>query len=206
MLRRLAPASIAGRLASSAAAARCLSAGQVAPRSSFDRLRMRLEPYGDAIVTFGSIALVTAYAMEDVLHLRAAAVCGTASFALFYLTRNPVMRTPLLWGCVNLSINAIMISRIMAERRPVTFTEEELDVYEEHFMPFGCSARSFKAFWAAGKRAKFRAGEVIQPEAVPLTSLSLVVFGRVERSAGGEPIPALHSFPGARVENAFGDA
>ena len=35
--------------------------------SMSEQLRASLHPYGDAIVTFGSLSLVTAYAMEDVL-------------------------------------------------------------------------------------------------------------------------------------------
>ena len=171
-----------------------------------EQLRASLHPYGDAIVTFGSLSLVTAYAMEDVLHLRIAALLGTSSFALFYLTRSPPMKTPLAWGIVQMTMNMVMVARIAAERRPVTFSEEELDVYEEHFMPYGCSARSFKLFMDAGKRRKYKAGEIIQPQGETLCSLSLVIRGRVERSVGDKPIPALHSFPGARDANPEGDA
>ena len=67
-------------------------------------------------------------AMEDLLHLRLSAIFGTGSFVLFYLVQKPIMVTPALWGCLNLSINAYMTSRIVLERRPVSFTEEELDV------------------------------------------------------------------------------
>ena len=144
--------------------------------------------------------------MEDVLHLRVAALGGSSSFALFYFTRSPMMKTPLAWGLVQIAMNLFMVARIAAERRPITFTEEEIDVYEEHFMPYGCSARSFKTLWDAGKRRKYKAGDTIQPEGEPLSSLRLVICGRVERSAGGKPIPALTSFPGAREVNPEGDA
>ena len=142
--------------------------------------------------------------MEDVLHLRLSAIFGTGSFVLFYLVQKPIMVTPAAWGCLNLSINMFMTARLLAERRPVHFTVEELDTYEEHFRPFGCSARSFRLFWDKGKQKKFKAGDIIQLENTHVTSLSLVISGRVERSAHGKPIPALASYPGARENNPEG--
>ena len=183
---------------------RCSTSGAKDGATFLDRCRDVLNPFGNAIVTCGSIGLVTAYAMEDVLHLRLSAIFGTSSFVLFYLVQKPIMVTPAAWGCLNLSINAYMTARILLARQPVTFTEQELDVYEEHFRPFGCSARSFRLFWDAGRRRTYRAGEVIQQENEVLTSLSLVISGRVERSTGGNPIPALSSYPGARNANPDG--
>ena len=192
------------RSTASCRGARQLSGGTTHATTLLERIRDILNPFGNTIVTCGSIGLVTAYAMEDVLHLRLSAIFGTGSFVLFYLVQKPILVTPAAWGCLNLSINAYMTARILLERRPVSFTEEELDVYEEHFRPFGCSARSFRLFWDAGRRRTYRAGEVIQPEGQPLTSLSLVIDGRVERLARGKPIPALFSYPGARNANPDG--
>jgi hypothetical protein len=168
-------------------------------------LRLTLERHGDPIITLANLFQLSGFACSDALHLQTIMIFGNGGMALFFLTRIPTMKVPFGWAFLKVCVNLYMVYYLTQERQPVKLTPGEFDVYEEHFMPFGITARQFKKFWDLGESRTVRPGTKLVVEGEPHDTVELVMNGHVFRTTSGERIRGLDSFPEAR-HNPNGDA
>lgn len=162
------------------------------------KLRWALERHGDYIVSMANIFQLSGFSCSDALQLQSIMILGNGGMALFFLTRMPPMRVPFCWNTLKVCVNIFMVFKLTRERQPVKLTPEELEIYDEHFMPFGITARQFKKLWDLGETRGIAPGTRIVIEGECQDELMLVLTGSVSRSIHGEHIPGLDTFPGAK--------
>eukprot|EP00930_Biecheleria_cincta_P039339 TRINITY_DN27050_c0_g1_i1.p1 TRINITY_DN27050_c0_g1~~TRINITY_DN27050_c0_g1_i1.p1 ORF type:complete len:387 (-),score=63.65 TRINITY_DN27050_c0_g1_i1:39-1199(-) len=172
---------------------------------AWKKLRLALERHGDPIITCANLFQLGGFACSDALHLQSIMIFGNGGMALFFITRIPTMKVPFGWAFLKVCVNVYMVFKLTSERQPVNLTPEELDIYEEHFMPYGITARQFRKFWDLGVTVDVPPNTLLVVEGKPQASVSLVLSGHVFRTSGGKHVPGLDSFPGAR-DKADGDA
>lgn len=169
------------------------------------KLRLALERLGDPIITCANLFQLGGFACSDALHLQSIMIFGNGGMALFFITRIPTMNVPFGWAFLKVCVNVYMVFKLTSERQPVNLAPEELDMYEEHFMPYGITARQFRKFWDLGETIDVPPNTLLVVEGKSQASVSLVLSGHVFRTSGGKHVPGLDSFPGAR-NHADGDA
>jgi len=125
-------------------------------------------------------------------------IVGNGSMALYFLTRMPPLGVAFAWALLKTLVNIFMVFKIIRSRQPIDLTMQELIVYEEHFMPFGLTAREFKKVWDLGVYSQYQAQDLLMEEGRPIRCLSLVLSGYVYRTANGKHVACLDTFPGAR--------
>jgi hypothetical protein len=55
----------------------------------------------------------------------------------YNVLHDPPLRLPASWGVVFLCVNGCMLYSLLTEDEGVTFSDEAMDVFEEHFLPYG---------------------------------------------------------------------
>lgn len=167
----------------------------------FRRYRWYSEKKGDILISFANVMQLAGFACTDPIQLKGANSIGLTAFALFYITRMPMLTVGFYWSILKGLTCAWSIYKILKSRQPVKFTKEELQVYEEHFFPFGISQRQFKSFWDIGDSRTLVQGEVLAREGEAQESLSIITSGWVSRTRAGQFIPSLDTRPELRKKN-----
>lgn len=167
----------------------------------FRRYRWYSEKKGDSLISFANVLQLAGFACTDPIQLKSANAVGLTAFALFYITRMPMLTVGFYWSVLKGLTCLWSIHKIVMSRQPVKFTREELQVYEEHFFPFGISQRQFKSFWDIGDSRTLVQGEVLAREGEAQESLSIITSGWVSRTRAGQFIPSLDTRPELRRKN-----
>mmetsp|Transcript_49975 Transcript_49975/g.140034 ORF Transcript_49975/g.140034 Transcript_49975/m.140034 type:complete len:467 (-) Transcript_49975:196-1596(-) len=184
--------------------------GRVEPASASGqplsmRVRLALERHGDWTITVANVFQLSGFACTDALMLQSLLIIGNGGMALFFLTRMPPLKVPFAWALLKTMVNVYMVYKLTKDRKPIHLESEELDVYEEHFMPFGVTAKQFKHFWDLGTTRELIEPQNVTVEGEKIGSVSLVLSGYVYRTVGGQHLGCLDSYPGARCGNAEAD-
>jgi len=158
-----------------------------------------LEKQGAYLVTCANLFQLSGFVCEDVLYLQSLMIFGNGSMALYFLTRMPPLGVAFAWALLKTLVNIFMVFKILHSRQPVALTLQELIAYEEHFMPFGLTAREFKKVWDLGEFRQYQPQDLLIEQGKPVECLSLVLYGYVYRTAYGKHIACLDTFPGART-------
>jgi hypothetical protein len=169
------------------------------------KLRIALERHGDPLVTCANIIQLSGFACSDALHLQTIMIFGNGGMALFFLTRMPPMKVPFAWAFLKVCVNVFMVFKLTSERQPVKLSADEFEIYEEHFMPNGITARQFQKLWNLGETRTVQPNTRLLVEGKPLESVSLVLSGHVFRTSRGRRLAGLDTYPGAR-QGRDGDA
>mmetsp|Transcript_80112 Transcript_80112/g.141868 ORF Transcript_80112/g.141868 Transcript_80112/m.141868 type:complete len:425 (+) Transcript_80112:90-1364(+) len=172
----------------------------------WQNVRVALERQGDIIVTCANICQLSGFICSDALRLQTIMIFGNGGMAIFFLTRLPPMGVPFAWNFLKVCVNIYMVCKLTAERQPVKLTDEEFNIYEEHFMPYGITARQFKTFWDLGETEIIPPNTKMVVEGEHQYSVALVLSGFVFRTLDGEHIKGLDSFPGRGQQDLEGDA
>lgn len=61
----------------------------------------------------------------------------------YNLLHQPRLVLPASWGLVFLSVNGVMLWSLLTEDEGLSFSTEEILVFEEHFQPFGVTPTQF---------------------------------------------------------------
>lgn len=166
---------------------------------------------GTWLVSMGSVFQLLGFTMTDMISLRLLSMGSAACWMTFYLRQlhlAPSLRVPLYWVstffCVHLSMVTIHI--LKNQERDLAFTEEELDVFDEHFLSTGMKPREYKQLLDEAMWIDVPPGGVILEEGRPVTHLFIISKGRVKTTKNGVSLQALSSYPGARDSRPAGDA
>jgi len=173
---------------------------------SVAKLREVLDRRGDWLVTCANVFQLSGFCCTDVLYLQSLMIIGNGSMALYFVTRMPPLGVAFAWAALKVCVNIFMVIKIFNERQPVRLAAEELEFYEEHFMPFGITARQFKRFWDLGETRVLEGETLLTEEGKKVEAVCLVLNGNVYRTVGGNHVRSLDTFPGARYASKQGDA
>ena len=103
------------------------------------------ENSGAIILNFGSICLLVAFTRKDIVELRALAMTGSLTNVIYFATRRPINYLPMTWSSVFVMTNLSMLYFILDERNgSVSLSENQLKLYEEHFLPHGVTPKQFE--------------------------------------------------------------
>ena len=125
---------------------------------------------------FGFILTAFAYVMSDILLLRTLAVAsGVVAIIFMYLVSGP----PLVigWNVVLLGINSWRIFTLLRERRDVSFTDEERELYQTIFTSF--APVEFMKLMRIGEWKTEEPGVVLAEENQPIDEVLVIYNGEV---------------------------
>jgi hypothetical protein len=154
-----------------------------------------------------SILTGIAYLVKDVLWLRLLIVLSCVAGIVFnYAIPHTGSVAVIYWNILFLSINVVQIAIIMKERREVSFTEEEKELYDtlfRNFAPF-----EFMKLLRVGRWLEATKGEVLATEKKQLDDVMLIYNGLVNVEAEGQTLAQLKdgSFIGEMSFITGGDA
>jgi CRP-like cAMP-binding protein len=139
--------------------------------------------YGILILNIGSLATLTGFTRTDILELRLLSITGSLSSVIYFLTRPPpFVYGSVIWSLIFASTNAYMVYYIYEERKGQIqpLTEEEKDLYEEHFMPHGVTPRQFEKLIQRAQLIHLKRGDILIQKGQELDSVYLVSSGATE--------------------------
>ena len=95
------------------------------------------------IVHGGNLLAVAAMGSDDMLVLRSFMI-GASTCGIFYNLLQPhPLFAPASWGIFFICGHSVQIARLLLAKQPVAMTKNEHDIYDEHFLPFGFTPRTF---------------------------------------------------------------
>ncbi|MBV9211703.1 MAG: cyclic nucleotide-binding domain-containing protein [Acidobacteria bacterium] len=137
-----------------------------------------------------SILTAIAYLVKDILWLRLLTILACIAGIVFnyFLPQGPLW-VVIHWNLLFLTINLVQVAIIIKERREVSFSEEEKELYEtlfKNFAPF-----EFMKLLRIGQWLEAQQDEVLAIEQKELANLMLIYNGLVRVEAEGETLAQL---------------
>lgn len=160
-------------------------------RKALNRFVELCEVKGNYIVTVGSIASLTSIMMASMVHLRMLQLIAGVLYFGYNITRRPPLVSAAYWNLVFFAINAFMLLRLMLERRPETFSDAELDVFERHFLSSGLSPRQFKKLLSIATWKSVPEGEVLVHQGKYVDQLIVLYRGKLTVLINGSEVETL---------------
>lgn len=143
----------------------------------------------DALVSVANVAYLISYSVRDILWLRILTVVGGTLLMPYYYLQVEPLWAPLCWNLVFLLVNVYWITKLLLERRPVPFTEDERRLYNLVFRNMN-ERDAFKLF-RTGAWSSQPAGTVLLTQGQPINALSLIVEGEVTVEMDGSRVDTL---------------
>lgn len=148
--------------------------------------------YGHFVVFAHAASVLTAisYLVKDILWLRMLTVlaCIASNIFNYFVPTTPVWIV-IYWNLLFVAINVVQVGIIMKERRGISFTEEEKELYEtlfKNFTPF-----EFMKLLRVGSWLEAKKDQVLAVEKTSLESVMLIYNGLVQVEAGGQTLAQL---------------
>lgn len=129
------------------------------------------------LVNVANVIYLLSYSVRDIFWLRILTVLGISCLMPYYYFQSSPLWTPIGWNTFFLCINLYWIARLLAERRPAPFTEEERRLYAIA-LP-NLSERDAFNFLRMAERKTIPAGTVLVSQGDPVSELSLIVDGEI---------------------------
>lgn len=143
----------------------------------------------DILVSAANVAYLVSYSVRDIFWLRVLTVVACLlQIPYFYLQSSPLL-LPMSWSIFFILVNLFWIGRLLAERWPVPFTEEERRLYAMALRSLS-ERDAFKLLRMAERRSVPSGTGLIQ-EGSPVEELFLVVEGEVSVEQGTMRVDSL---------------
>ncbi len=146
--------------------------------------------YFDLAAHAASILTAIAYLVKDILWLRVLTTFACVAGIIFnYYVHSEPLWVVIYWNLLFLVINLVQIAIIMKERREVSFTDEEKELYEtlfKNFAPF-----EFMKLLRVGNWLEAKKDEVLAVEDKELANVMLIYNGIVGVEADGQMLTQL---------------
>ena len=143
----------------------------------------------DALITVANVVYLCSYSVRDILWLRVLTVIGTVLLMPYYYLQPAPLWAPIGWNLVFLAINIYWITRLVLDRRPVPFNDEERRLYKLAFRNMK-ERDAFKLF-RLGTWSSHPAGTILLTQGKPVDALSLIVEGSVSVEMDGTQVDRL---------------
>jgi len=132
-----------------------------------------------------NLAYLGAYCMTDIIGLRiVSVVAGSAGVAFNYLQPSGPLWVPVFWGCVFIGLNIFFIGDNLLKDK-VSFTAQELEIYEQHFQSHHVSVRNFRDIYAASRTMTYSEGDTILEQGKPVSHVYMLIEGQVKVEVDG---------------------
>jgi CRP-like cAMP-binding protein len=143
----------------------------------------------DALVNVANVVYLFSYSVRDILYLRILTVFGAALLLPYYYLQVEPLYAPMAWNVVFISINIYWIIRLILERRPVQFSDEERRLYQLALR--NMSERDAFKLFRLGRWTSAQAGTSPLTQGVPVDALSLISKGRVAVEMNGKRVDTI---------------
>ena len=143
----------------------------------------------DALVNVANVVYLFSYSVRDILYLRILTVFGAGLLLPYYYLQIEPLYAPMAWNVVFISINIYWIIRLILERRPVQFSDEERRLYELALR--NMSERDAFKLFRLGRWTSAQAGTCPLTQGAPVEALSLISRGRVAVEMNGKLVDTI---------------
>lgn len=143
----------------------------------------------DALVSVANVVYLASYSVRDILWLRILTVVGATLLMPYYFLQAAPLWAPIGWNLVFVAINIYWITRLLLDRRPVPFNDDERRLYHLAFQNMN-ERDAFKLF-RMGTWSSEPAGKVLLTQGQPVGALSLIVNGEVSVEMDGKQVDTL---------------
>ncbi len=138
-----------------------------------------------------AFALIAAqYLVRDIFLLRTLSIASCiAGIAYNYFVPDEPLWTVIIWNFIFMGINLVQIAILLNEKRGVSFSEEEKELYQTVFKSF--SPVEFMKLLRVGEWKNADNGSTLVVEHAPLNEVMLIYNGAAEVIAGGRKVATL---------------
>ncbi|MEM8744041.1 MAG: cyclic nucleotide-binding domain-containing protein [Pseudomonadota bacterium] len=143
----------------------------------------------DVLVSVANVVYLCSYSVRDILWLRILTVVGGAMLMPYYYLQLEPLWVPIAWNLVFIAINVFWILKLLSERRPVQFSEDEKRLYKLALR--NLSPRDALKLFKLGSWKTVPAGTPLLTQGDPVGALTLIVDGQVSVDHDGETVDTL---------------
>jgi len=143
----------------------------------------------DALVNVANVVYLASYSVRDILYLRILTVFGATLLLPYYYLQIEPLYAPMAWNLVFIAINVYWITRLMLERRPPQFTDEERRLYQRSLR--NMSERDAFKLLRMGRWTSVPAGTELLTEGKLVDKVWLVSEGSFSVEIDGAPVDTL---------------
>ena len=143
----------------------------------------------DVLVNVANVVYLVSYSVRDILWLRILTVVGALLLLPYYYLQVSPLWAPIGWDVVFMAINIFWITKLLLERRPVQFTDEEKRLYESTFRHLS-EREAFKLF-RLGTWTSVPAGAALLTQGRAVDALTLISEGEVTVDLDGKQVDTL---------------
>ncbi len=143
----------------------------------------------DVLVNVANVVYLFSYSVRDILWLRLLTVTGGLLLLPYYYLQSETLWVPIGWNLVFSAINVYWITKLILERRPVNFSDDEKRLYQ-------LALRNLKQqdalkLFQLGNWTSTSAGTSFLTQGQEVDSLSLIVEGSVSVEMDRERVDTL---------------
>lgn len=129
----------------------------------------------EILLNAANIVYLGAYSVRDILWLRILAVAGGAMALPYYYFRSDPLWPTIAWSLVFIAINAFWIVKLLIERRPVNFSDDERRLYQLALR--NMSEHEAAGLFRLGTWTTVPAGSLLLEQGKPVEALTLIASG-----------------------------
>jgi len=143
----------------------------------------------DALVSVANVVYLLSYSVRDILWLRILTVLGALLLLPYYYLQPEALWPPIVWNLVFVAINIFWITKLMLERRPVHFSDDEKRLYQLALRNLK-EQEALKLFHL-GAWTSTPAGTTFLTQGQAVDSLTLISEGNVSVEMDGKLVDTL---------------
>jgi len=143
----------------------------------------------DVLVNVANVVYLASYSVRDILWLRILTVVGSLLLLPYYYLQPEALWAPIVWNLIFTGINIFWITKLMLERRPVQFTDDETRIYQLALRSLN-KHQALKLF-RLGTWTSEPAGTVFLTQGHEINSLTLIVDGKISVEKDGNIVDTL---------------
>lgn len=143
----------------------------------------------DALVNVANVIYLFSYSVRDILWLRILTVLGASLLLPYFYFQPEILWPPILWNLVFIAINVFWITKLMLERRPVHFSDDERRLYQIALRNL-TEQEALKLF-RLGTWTSVPAGATFLAQGESVGSLTLIAAGSVGVEMDGKVVDEL---------------
>ena len=132
----------------------------------------------DVLASVANIVYLASYSVRGILWLRIFSIIGGALLLPYYYLQVDSLWTTIGWNLVFISINAFWVARLLMERRPVHFSEEEQRLHDSALRHV--ADRDARRLFDLGKWTSVPTGTVLLNQGHGVKALTLMSTGKVK--------------------------
>lgn len=143
----------------------------------------------DVLVNVANVVYLVSYSVRDILWLRIMTVLGALLLLPYYYLQASPLWAPIGWDVVFMAINIFWITKLLLERRPVQFTDEEKRLYEGAFRHL--SERDALKLFRLGTWTAVPVGAALLTQGRHVDAVALIADGEVAVDLDGRQVDTL---------------